>query len=93
MLVLSIGIELILEEVWKVEISDILRFLISVAIILGALAYAHSHFLQRFRFVLVWLTQGIGIVNEFVDWIIAPFRGLGRAVMRLLKPASKTTTA
>jgi tellurite resistance protein TerC len=92
-LVLSIGIELILEEVWKIEISDILRFLISVAIILGALAYAHSHFLQRFRFVLVWLTQGIGIVNEFVDWIIAPLRGLGRAVMHLRKPASKTTTA
>ena len=37
-LVLSIGIELILEEVWKVEISDIVRFLISMAIILGALA-------------------------------------------------------
>jgi tellurite resistance protein TerC len=92
-LVLSIGIELILEQVWKIEISDILRFLISVAIILGAIAYAHSHFLQRFRFVLVWLTQGIGIVNDFVDWIIAPFRGLGRAVMHLFKSESKTTTA
>jgi tellurite resistance protein TerC len=92
-LVLSIGIELILEEVWKIEISDILRFSISVAIILGALAYAHSRFLQRFRFVLVWLTQGIGIVNDLVDWIIAPIRGLGRAVMHLFKPASKTTTA
>ena len=92
-LVLSIGVELILEQVWKVEISDIVRFLISVAIILGALTYAHSHFLQRFRFVLVWLAQGIGIVNEFVDWIFAPFRGLGRAVMHLFKPASKTTTA
>jgi tellurite resistance protein TerC len=92
-LVLSIGIELILEEVWKIEISDILRFLISVSIILAALAYAHSHFLQRFRFVLVWLTQGIGIINDLVDWILAPFRGLGRAVMNLFKPASKTTTA
>src|SRR5512141_1111624 len=59
-LVLSIGIELILEEVWKVEISDLVRFLISVSIILISIVYAHNHFLQRFRFVLIWLTQGIG---------------------------------
>ncbi|MGE5376611.1 MAG: TerC family protein [Bacteroidota bacterium] len=92
-LVLSIGIELVLEQVWKIEISDILRFLISVAIILMALAYAHSGFLQRFRFVLVWLTQGIGIVNELVDWIFAPFRGIGRAMINIFRPSSKTTTA
>jgi tellurite resistance protein TerC len=92
-LVLSIGIELILEEVWKIEISDIVRFSISVAIILAALAYAHSHFLQRFRFVLVWLAQGIGIVNELVNWIFAPFRGLGRALMNLFRSSSRATTA
>ena len=92
-LVLSIGIELILEEVWKVDISDIVRFLISMAIILGALAYTHSHFLQRFRFVLVWLAQGIGISNELVNWIFAPFRGLGRALMNLFRSSSRATTA
>jgi len=41
----------------------------------------------------VWLAQGIGIANEFVHWIFAPFRGIGRAVMHLIKPISKTTTA
>ena len=91
-LVLSIGIELILEQGWQIEISDIVRFLVSVAIILLALAYAHSHLLQRFRFVLVWLAQGIGIVNEFVDWIFAPVRGFGRAVTNVFRPSSKTTT-
>jgi tellurite resistance protein TerC len=92
-LVLSIGIELILEQVWKIEISDIVRFLVSVTIILLALAYAHSRLLQRFRFVLIWLAQGIGIVNELVDWIFAPFRGIGRVFMNVFKPTSKTTTA
>ena len=92
-LVLSIGIELILEQVWKIEISDILRFLVSVGIILMALAYAHSPFLQRFRFALVWLTQGIGIINELVHWIFAPVRGFSRAVVHVFKPSSKTTTA
>lgn len=75
-LVLNIGVELILDQVWHVEIPDILRFGISVLTILLALAYAHIPFLQRFRFVLVWLAQGIGIVNEFVDWVFAPFKAL-----------------
>ena len=92
-LVLSIGIELILEQVWHIEISDLVRFAISVGVILASLAYAHSRFLQRFHFVLVWLTQGIGIVNEFVDWIFAPLRGFFRAVVNLFKPSSETTTA
>ena len=92
-LVLSIGIELILEEVWKIEISDIVRFSISVAIILGAIAYAHSHFLQRFRFVLIWLAQGIGIINELVDWLLAPLRGLVGVIADMFKSSSEPTVA
>jgi tellurite resistance protein TerC len=85
-LVLNIGVELILDQVWHIEISDLMRFGISTATILLALAYAHSPFLQRFRFVLVWLAQGIGIVNEFVDWVFAPLRGLFRALVLSVKP-------
>ena len=88
-LVLNIGVELILEQVWQVEISDLVRFGISALTILLALAYAHSRFLQRFRFVLVWLAQGIGIVNEFVDWIFAPVRGLVGVIAGIFKAPSK----
>jgi tellurite resistance protein TerC len=87
-LVLNIGVELILDQVWHIEISDLLRFGISAATILLAIAYAHSPFLQRFRFVLAWFAQGIGIINEFVDWILAPLRGLLRAILRIFKPSS-----
>lgn len=87
-LVLNIGVELILDQLWHIEISDLVRFGISAATILLALAYAHSPFLQRFRFALAWLAQGIGIVNEFVDWILAPLRGLLRLIFRLFKPSS-----
>lgn len=72
-LVLNIGIQLILEQVGRVEISDFLRFGISVAIILGALLYAHSKLLQRFHFVLAWLMRGMGLLNELVDWALYPF--------------------
>ena len=88
-LVLNIGIELTLQQVWHVEIPDMLRFAISVGTILLALAYAHSPFLQRFRFVLTWLAHGIGIVNEFVDWIFAPIRGLFNAIVSVFKSPSE----
>ena len=92
-LVLIIGVELILEQVGHFEISDLLRFGISASTLLLAVIYAHSPFLQRFRFVLTWLAQGIGIINEFVDWIFAPVRGLLRAISLIFKPPSKTEAA
>jgi len=91
-LVLNIGIELTLQQVWHVEILDMLRFAISVGTILLALAYAHSPLLQRFRFVLTWLAHGIGIVNELVDWIFAPIRGLFNAIVGAFKSPSEPET-
>jgi len=88
-LVLNIGIELTLQQVWHVEIPDMVRFGISVATIVLAIAYAHSSFLQKFRFVLSWLAQGIGIVNELVDWVFAPFRGLFNVIVALFKSSSE----
>jgi tellurite resistance protein TerC len=91
-LVLNIGVELILDQVWHVEIPDLLRFGISIATVALSLAYAHSLFLQKFRFVLVWVTQGIGIINEFVDWLFLPFKAAFSFVVglfvRLPKPRS-----
>jgi len=46
--------------------------------------------LQKFRFALVWLAQGIGIITEFVDWIFAPFRGLFRILGGIFKSTSET---
>jgi tellurite resistance protein TerC len=92
-LVLNLGIELVVAQVWHIEIPDMIRFGISVATILLTLLYAHSPFLQRFRFVLTWLAQGIGIINEFVDWVFAPLRGLFNGIVALFKPRSEPETA
>jgi len=89
-LVLNIGIQLIIEQVWHVEIADLTRFFISIAIIVGALIYAHSRFLQKFEFILAWLARGIGIINELMDWIFAPFKALFQWIFNGFKPASYT---
>ncbi len=92
-LVFSIGVELILDQVWHRQIPDLARFGISISIILLSLAYAHSKFLQKFRFVLAWLAKGIGIVNEFVDWALAPLRGLLNLLVNLFKRTSEPDPA
>jgi tellurite resistance protein TerC len=92
-LVFNIGVELILDQVWHIEIPDLVRFGISVATILLALAYAHIPALQKFRFVLAWLAQGIGIVNEFVDWLFLPLKAAFRLMVQAARrpPVARTT--
>jgi tellurite resistance protein TerC len=92
-LVFNIGVELILEEVWHVEIPDLVRFGISVTTIALALAYAHIPFLQKFRFILIWLAQGIGIINELVDWLFLPFKGVFNLIVGLFARPQKSQPA
>jgi len=91
-LILNIGVQLIIEQVWKIEISDITRFALSALIILGALMYAHSSFLQRFRFILVWLARGIGIINELINWVFLPLTALLQWAINGLRAISQPGT-
>jgi len=77
-LVLNIGLQLIVEQLWHVEFADGARFGLSVGIIAISLAYAHSPFLQKMKFMLDWFVMGFGILNSLVDWIFLPFTGLFR---------------
>ncbi|HNE05807.1 MAG TPA: hypothetical protein PLT08_14875, partial [Anaerolineales bacterium] len=79
--------------VWKIEIPDLLRFGISVATIVLTLAYAHIPFLQRFRFVLLWFAQGIGIINKLVDWLFMPIKGIFSLIAGLFSRPSNSQPA
>jgi len=74
-LVLNIGIELLLEDLAKIEIGDWTRFGISVLTILLSLAYAHLPFVRVVRPVLIWLSRGFGIINNLISWILSPVTG------------------
>jgi len=85
-LVLAIGIELLLEEFTSLMINDWIRFGISIAIILLALAYAHSPTFRKIRPLLVWLSEGFDAINKVVDWALAPVTGLIRWVASWFAP-------
>ncbi len=82
-LVLNIGVELLLEDLAHIEISDWTRFGISIATIALCLAYTHLPFMRIFRPLLVWLSQGFGLINAFVSWALAPLLGAFRLVTRI----------
>ncbi|HPS42507.1 MAG TPA: hypothetical protein PK040_07890 [Anaerolineaceae bacterium] len=84
-LVLNIGVELLLEDLAHVEISDWMRFAISMATIALTLAYAHLKFLRVFRPVLIWISQGLALVNGILTWVLAPLTGLLGLLRRIIQ--------
>jgi tellurite resistance protein TerC len=86
-LVLIIGVELLVEEIGRVDINEWLRFGISVSAILLCLLYAHSGLLQRLQPVFEWLARGFARVNSLVDWVLEPlyafFHLIGRGIKAL----------
>ena len=84
-LVLAIGIELLIEDLGHVHISDWTRFGISIAIILVSLAYGRFKFLKVFRPALIWLSQGFALVNGFITWVFVPFKAILVLLLKMFK--------
>jgi tellurite resistance protein TerC len=82
-LVLMIGIQLLASEFGRVKLNDLLRFGLSIAVILLSLAYAHIKWLHIFDPVLVWLSEGFANFNEVIDWALVPVIGLIKLPWRL----------
>ncbi len=84
-LVLNIAVELLLEDLAGVVITDWLRFGVSIATIALALIYAHMPALHVFKPALVWLSEGFGNFNEVFDWALEPIFGLVRFIVHLMR--------
>jgi tellurite resistance protein TerC len=92
-LVLNIGIQLIVEEYAHINIADWLRFLISISIILIALAYSHVRLLRIvMRPVLIWLSQGLALINALIAWLLVPFKSLLNLVLGLFRRPEESPT-
>lgn len=75
-LVFNIGVEILLEELFHIHFSDWMRFGISLATIALSLAYAHFPFMRILRPVLIWISEGLALVNAIVNWLIKPLKGI-----------------
>ncbi|HRQ32348.1 MAG TPA: DUF475 domain-containing protein [Anaerolineales bacterium] len=73
-LILNIGVQLLLEQFWHIEISDWTRFAISLAIIAVALIYSRSPFLQKIAPVLRGISYLMGAINKGIDFLLLPIK-------------------
>ncbi len=92
LLVLNIGVTLLIEEFTGQNISDWVRFGMSLGILAAALAYAHVRPLRVLQPALEWLAQGFANFNEVIDWALVPFQAAARLVWRLVLAVSTALT-
>ncbi len=71
-LVLAIGIELVLSDLYQIHFNHLVKFMISVSILVLCVLYARFPILHIFDPVLYWLGEGMGHVNALVEWVFKP---------------------
>jgi len=92
-LVFNIGVELMLEDFQIMEFSDWARFGISIATIALTLAYGYLPFMKIFRPLLIWLSQGLRLVNGIINWVLEPLRGIWWLIMQIFKREPEPTAS
>ena len=92
-LVFNIGVELLLEDFQIMEFSVCARFGISIATIALTLAYGYLPFMKIFRPLLIWLSQGLRLVNGIINWVLEPLRGIWWLIMQIFKREPEPTAS
>ncbi|MBI3913003.1 MAG: tellurium resistance protein TerC [Chloroflexi bacterium] len=83
-LVLNIGVELVLEDLFHFKLDTLYTFSISLGTLLFALLYAHLKPLHFLRPLFLWLGEGMANVNELFNWALRPLAGMLRLSVRVL---------
>lgn len=82
-LILQIGVELVISEVYHIHFEGMLKFGISLATIALTFIYGRIGIFRLItRPVFVWFGQGLGNINELVDWALLPITATGSLAWR-----------
>lgn len=91
--VFNIGLELLLVEFGLVEhIEAWQKFVISAGTLVLCVVYAHLPALHILKPVLVWIGQGMGLVNELVEWTLRPLIALVKLPFSLARAGSSASS-
>jgi len=84
--VFNIGVELLLAEFFHIHFATWQKFAISAATIILSVVYAHATFLHFLNPVFRWIGEGMGNMNELINWALRP---IGAAFMLLFRLIGK----
>jgi tellurite resistance protein TerC len=76
LLVLNIGVELLLEDLWHIKLDDVQKFVVSAGTLVLTLAYGRSPALQRAGRYFTWLKYVLGFISLLFLWALKPLSWL-----------------
>ena len=84
--VLNIGVELLLSEFYHIHFEAWQKFAISAGTIVLCVVYARVKFLHILAPFFRWLGEGMGNMNELIDWALKPIAWVVKVIfIRLAK--------
>jgi tellurite resistance protein TerC len=82
--VFNIGVELLLAEFYHIHFDPWQKFAISVSTILLTVGYAHAPFLHFLNPVFRWIGEGMGNMNDLIDWALRPVTTVFKLTFRFV---------
>ncbi|MFN8455030.1 MAG: hypothetical protein U0401_10250 [Anaerolineae bacterium] len=82
-IVFNIGLELLIAEFFEMEFPAWEKFLISASTLVLCIVYARVKPLHALRPILHWFAEGMGIVNEFIEWVFKPIIVIFKSIFGL----------
>lgn len=93
LVVLNIGVELLLSEFWHIEIGAWTKFAISVMTLVLCVVYARFKPLHALAPLFDLISRGMGVANDFVNFIFWPIgwllKGVWKLLARFFRPVKK----
>ena len=80
--VFNIGLELLLGEFAGIHFEAWQKFVVSAGTLVLCVLYAHVRQLHVFAPALRWIGEGMGNVNELINWALRPFVTLIKLIFR-----------
>lgn len=88
--VFNIGAELLINEMTGFEFQAWQKFVISASTLILTVVYAHIKPLHVLGPVWEWIGEGMGTINELLNWILRPFVVLIKVLFSLLASGVRT---
>jgi tellurite resistance protein TerC len=85
LLILTIGLELLVEDLFHIRPGDLVRFGISFGTVLLSLVYGQQPRLQQLGRRLMWLKRFLGYVSLVFDYLLKPVSWMVWAVVAFLR--------
>jgi tellurite resistance protein TerC len=85
LLVLNIGLELLLEDLWHIQLGDAQKFLVSVSTLVVTVTYGQVPALQRIGRTVTWPKRILGAVSLLFLWVLKPLAWLFGGTVYLIR--------